>query len=243
MSAPSSRSSCFLATCSTSRRGKPTEDAVRHLHRHVDGRVAEVGDPPDEPEPRCHRGLHARHRPAVRDRCDDGAGERGRRGSSMSSAAPDVRRQRTSLHALAAFTVEALTILRREVFTITARFLDVSFAPSMTLIPRMRGFVGEFHASIIDDQDLVALIEMAAHELLETAAEESARAHVKSRVTEVPRRGLRAREDDARDDRPFLLLPEPQCRRRRCVGMPRAWVTSRGAPSSSRSVPMRAARA
>ncbi len=100
-----------------------------------------------------------------------------------------MRRQRTSLQALAAFTVEALTILRREIPMITARFLDVSFAPSMTLIPRMRGFVGEFYASIIDDQDLVARLEMAAHELLETAAkgsvEETARLRIELTGTEL----------------------------------------------------------
>jgi len=52
-------------------------------------------------------------------------------------------------------------------------FLDLTFAPSLRLVPVVREFVTKFYAKMFVDQDGLSRLEVTAHELLENAVKNS----------------------------------------------------------------------
>jgi len=52
-------------------------------------------------------------------------------------------------------------------------FLDLTFAPSLRLVPVVREFVTQFYAKVFVDQDGLSRLEVTAHELLENAVKNS----------------------------------------------------------------------
>ncbi|HEY8212372.1 MAG TPA: hypothetical protein VIG99_33040 [Myxococcaceae bacterium] len=52
-------------------------------------------------------------------------------------------------------------------------FLDLTFAPSLRLVPVVRDFVTGFYGKVFGDQEGLARLEVTAHELLENAVKNS----------------------------------------------------------------------
>jgi len=74
----------------------------------------------------------------------------------------------------------------------TLPFMDLSFAPSLLLVSRVRAFVRDFYGEMIGDEDVISRLEMATHEMLENAVKGSLddRARVRIELHEAPRRSL-----------------------------------------------------
>jgi hypothetical protein len=62
-------------------------------------------------------------------------------------------------------------------------YLELSFAPSLRLVPIVRRFVGEFYVTALTDPEVTSKMTVAAHELLENAVTYSADGHTMIRVT------------------------------------------------------------
>jgi hypothetical protein len=62
-------------------------------------------------------------------------------------------------------------------------YLELSFAPSVRLVPIVRRFVGEFYVTVLTDPEITSKMTVAAHELLENAVTYSADGHTMIRVS------------------------------------------------------------